>query len=110
MDEKGEAKMVILSIEGYQKLLLGKLQRQIKQEAEDIEKINREILKAQLAEKEVIVPELEIPKPRVVVPRVTLFNGNSSTNGQSVQRVDLREEVIDPSFDFEAPKMEFEDF
>ncbi len=56
--------------------------------------IEREILKAQLAE-ESISPTV-IAKPPVV-------------KNQPLARVDLREEVIDPSFDFEAPKVEIDD-
>ena len=88
MDEKGEGKLVIMSIEDYQKMLLGKLQKQIV----DVEKINKEIIKAQLHEPETIVP--------IVTPEI-------KRNGPP--RVDLREEVIDPSFDFEGPKVEIDD-
>ncbi len=89
VDEKGDAKLVIMSIEDYQRLLLGKLQKQV----EDVEKINRQILEAQLKEADVVP---EIPKPRPVRPH-------------AIPRVDLREEVIDPSFDFEGPKLELDD-
>src|SRR4051812_33864614 len=84
IDEKGDVKLVILPVEDYQKMLLGKLQKQIL----DVEKINQEILKAQLQEVETIQPEIKEIK----------------RNG--TPRVDLREEVIDPSFDFEGPKVE----
>lgn len=89
IDEQGEAKLVIMSVEEYQRLLLGKLQRQV----EDVEKINREIIKAQIMEPDVAS---QISKPRPPKPRV-------------IPRVDLREEVIDPSFDFEGPKIEIDD-
>ncbi len=84
-----------MSIEDYQKLLLGKLQRQVA----DVEKINKEILKAQMEEPAMATG---IPKPPVRGPKVSQ---------QSVPRevVDLRAEVIDPSFDFEGPKMEIDD-
>src|SRR3989344_7825511 len=85
MDEKGDASLVIMGVEEYQRLLLGKLQRQV----EDVEKINRQILEAQLKEVEAVP---EVPKPHAPRPRV-----------------DLREEVIDPSFDFEGPKLEVDD-
>ncbi len=90
MGEDGEAKLVIMPVEEYQRLLLGKLQRQV----EDVEKINKQIIEAQLRETEQ-VPEIQKP-PRP--PRAS-----------SVPRVDLRAEVIDPSFDFEAPKADFDD-
>lgn len=90
MDENGEAKLVIMSVEDYQRMLLGKLQRQV----EDVEKINKQIIEAQMKEVE---PAPEIQKP----PRPPKV--------ERVPRVDLRAEVIDPSFDFEGPKADFDD-
>ncbi len=95
IDETGDARLVIMSVEDYQKLLLGKLQRQVK----DVENINREIIKAQLQEPEIATPSVEVPKP--AAPRVEVR--------QERPKVDLREEVIDPSFDFEGPKIEIDD-
>ncbi|MDE2311987.1 MAG: hypothetical protein KGJ93_02770 [Patescibacteria group bacterium] len=92
MDESGEAHLVIMSVEDYQRLLLGKLQRQVKQQAEDVEKINREIIRAQLQEQ---------PAVPTSVPK--------AASQPAVPRVDLRAEVIDPSFDFEGPKVEVDD-
>ena len=88
IDESGEAKLVIMSVEQYQALLLGKLQKQV----EDVEDINQEIIKAQLNE-DIL---LEVPK----------------TQGPTLvqeSKTDLRAEVIDPSFDFEGPKVEIDD-
>ena len=96
--EDGEAKLVIMSIEEYQKLLLGKLQRQV----EDVEKINKQIIEAQLKDVE-RSPSMPAPKPSR--PRAA---GPEHHRG-AVPRVDLREEVIDPSFDFEGPKVEIDD-
>ena len=90
IDEKGEAKLVIMAVEEYQRLLLGKLQKQIL----DVEKINKEIIQAQLHEQ-------EIPKPQK--PPAPLLRESP------MPRFDLRSEVIDPSFDFEAPKTEIDD-
>jgi len=87
--EDGEAKLVIMSIEDYQKLLLGKLQRQVV----DIENINKQIIEAQLKEAD------EAPRQAKPVP----------PRPAAVPRVDLREEVIDPSFNFEGPKLEIDD-
>jgi len=98
VDEKGDMKLVIMSVEDYQRLLLGKLQKQIV----DVENINQQILKAQLQEPEVIVPEVEKPKPQVLSPQVR--------QSSQILRQDLRAEVIDPSFDFEMPKGETDDF
>ncbi len=90
IDEQGEPKLVIMGIDEYQKMLLGKLQRQIL----DVEKINKEIMRAQLTE--------ELSAKPATGPTV-------QTVPQPRARVDLREEVIDPSFDFEGPKVEVDD-
>jgi hypothetical protein len=91
IDESGEPKLVIMSIEDYQKLLLGKLQRQIL----DVEKINKEILEAQLTD------EPAVPTPATKGPTVS--------SKEKISNNDLRAEVIDPSFDFEGPKVEIDD-
>jgi hypothetical protein len=89
MDEEGNASLVIMSVEEYQKMLLGKLQKQVF----DVENINREIFKAQILENEKIANVEPVVQKRAV----------------AVQP-DLRSEVIDPSFDFEAPNFDGEDF
>lgn len=83
--EDGEVKLVMLKPEEYQQLLLGKLQQGIK----DIEEINKEITQAQLNENiGVELADLPPTKP---------------------ERVDLRSEVIDPNFNFDAaPGEEYE--
>ena len=91
LDEKGEPQLVIMTVDEYQGLLLGK----IKRETDDVEKINREILKAQLQE--------AAAPPVMLSPQVTIEQ--KTRNGQ----IDMREEVIDPSFDFEGPKVDLED-
>ena len=101
IDESGDAKLVIMSVEDYQKLLLGKLQRQVKQQTQDIEKINKEILKAQLQEPENISADRPISIRKPAAPTVKTNPG--------IARYDLRAEVIDPSFDFEGPKVEIDD-
>jgi hypothetical protein len=100
IDESGDCKLVILQVEDYQRLLLGKLQKQVKQQAEDVEKINKEIIKAQLLETDAPLSEVQKP-PSPAGPVVQ--------QRTPVPRVDLRAEVIDPSFDFEAPKVEIDD-
>ncbi|MCL5666861.1 MAG: hypothetical protein M1383_03765 [Patescibacteria group bacterium] len=122
LDEKGDARLVIMGVEDYQRLLLGKLQRQVRQQAEDIENINREIIKAQLQEIPIQAqaagqPDTmripgqptnpEIPKPNVAPPQI--IYSQTSSAPQKSGRIDLREEVIDPSFDFEGPKIEIDD-
>ena len=117
IDEQGEPKLVIMGIDEYQKMLLGKLQRQIL----DVEKINKMITQAQLNEEAIqnfkssprtdqrswfgtgaqLTEEISAAKPSIS-PTV-------QTVPQPRARVDLREEVIDPSFDFEGPKVEVDD-
>ena len=92
IDESGEPKLVIMSVEDYQKMLLGKLQRQIL----DVEKINKEIIKAQLAEDQ-------------KAPKAPAAKGPTVISEPIVSKTDLRAEVIDPSFDFEAPKEDLDD-
>lgn len=91
LDESGEAKLVIMSIEDYERMLLGKLQKQVT----DVENINQEILKAQLTE------EPDLPSAAIKGPTLTNYPPESKN--------DLRAEVIDPSFDFEGPKVEIDD-
>ena len=90
MDEKGEPKLVIMSVEEYQGMLLGKIAREVK----EVEEINKEILKAQLQERS---------GGEFAGPTVSVQTEDKPT------RPDMREEVIDPSFDFEGPKVEMED-
>ncbi|PIR96443.1 MAG: hypothetical protein COT92_00975 [Candidatus Doudnabacteria bacterium CG10_big_fil_rev_8_21_14_0_10_42_18] len=91
MDENGDAKLVIMGVEEYQKMLLGKLKKQIM----DVEKINQEILKAQLGDEDLSVTNTPVKEEVIYEP--------------IVPKIDLREEVIDPSFDFEGPKIDFDD-
>ncbi len=111
MDEAGDAKLVILPINEYQKLLLGKLQQKVVQQAEDIEKINKEIIKAQLTEKDTIEPVVETPFRKTVAPQVQSTRQVFPSRFQDLrEEVIVKEEVIDTSFNFEGPKVEFEDF
>lgn len=96
MDEGGEVKLVVLSIDDYVELMEGKLARKLKSTAEEVEKINKEIVRAQLEETPVAPP---VPHPASPTFTVT----------DRPPRVDLREEVLDPSFDFEGPKIEIDD-
>jgi hypothetical protein len=103
IDESGDAKLVIMSVEDYQRLLLGKLQRQVM----DVESINKEILRAQLEEQPIssAVSKSETKGPSVRNESFSPFNSSTEHH----QPVDLRAEVIDPSFDFEGPKVEIDD-
>lgn len=85
VDESGDIKLVILNLEEYQEMLLGKLKRQIA----DIESVNKEILKAQLEE----------TKPEVTIGPIA----KSGYLGGKIPTQDLRDEVIDPSFNFDVP-------
>lgn len=98
VDEKGEASLVIMGIEDYQKLVISKLEKQIL----DVENINKEILKAQLSETEDIVIEPEKPSRQIFGPKVRQM--------PKFQQPDLRAEVIDPSFNFDEERGEGEDF
>src|SRR6185437_10953186 len=83
IDEQGNPSLVIMSVEEYERILLGRVQQQV----ENIEEINREILKAQMQETAPVAQPIIKSRP---------------SN-------DLRQEVIDPSFDFEGPKVEIDD-
>jgi len=92
IDESGEAKLVIMRVEDYEKLLLGKLQRQVT----DVEEINKEIIHAQLTEDKAAALKAPLRGPTV-------------TQEAEISKNDLRAEVIDPTFDFEGPKVEIDD-
>ena len=89
IDENGEVKLVIMRVEEYQRLFLNKLQRQVL----DVEKVNKEIIRAQIQEPEIRKPVQPPPAPK----------------SNRIPQVDMRAEVIDPSFDFEGPKTDLED-
>ncbi len=108
LDETGEAKLVILPLEEYQKLLLGKLQKQVN----EVENINRKIIEAQLRDTTADQPISKLADQQISQSAHQPIN--KSVNQQVSQstnhiRVDLREEVIDPSFDFEGPKVDIDD-
>lgn len=79
MDETGEIKLVIMKVEDYEQVLVGRLAKT----AVDIEKINQEITKAQLVD--------PVETPEVILET-------------RAPRVDMRAEVIDPSFNFDGPQ------
>ncbi|HVY67461.1 MAG TPA: hypothetical protein VHA30_01000 [Patescibacteria group bacterium] len=92
MDETGDIKLVILPAGDYERLAKGGKPAAKSEPAIDAEKVNREILHAQLHDL-----EQEVAHP------VSDFRSSQPP------RVDLREEVIDPTFDFEGPKVNMED-
>lgn len=81
VDEAGDVKLVVMNASEFQNLLVGKLTEQV----EDIETINKEIVQAQLRED--LAP---------IVPQ----RGEKGLYPQ----VDMRSEVIDPSFNFDGPE------
>lgn len=103
IDEKGDAKLIIMSVEEYQRLLLGKLQKQVL----DVENINKEILKAQLQDNTEAAPA--VPKPFTQASAPWQKFGPKVMSEPEISKNDLRAEVIDPSFDFEGPKVEIDD-
>jgi hypothetical protein len=96
MDEAGDAKLVIMGMEDYAKLAGSALQPVV----EDVEKVNREITEAQLHEPEIVKPIVETP---VIIQEI------KSSPHHTMPVVDLREEVIDPTFDFEGPKIDLDE-
>ena len=94
IDDSGDAKLVIMSVEDYQRMLLGKLQRQVK----DVESVNKMITQVQLQDDLPVAPQ---PK--------SVTKGPSLIHQRAFPPVDLRAEVIDPSFDFEGPKVGIDD-
>jgi hypothetical protein len=106
MDENGDVKLVIMDIEDYQGMLLGKLQKQV----QDIETINKEIVKAQLQE-EVVPPVTKNGKnnSNITIADAPKNNAPITQNQNHHQFTDMREEVIDPSFDFEGPKVNIDE-
>ncbi len=104
MDEAGETNLVIMSVEEYQKMLLGKSQKQ----ALDIEKVNQEITKAQLQEA-ASVPVRSAPRTNAghVPENIPVEQNYVHPDYNGAQ--DSKEEVIDPSFDYEAPKVDIEE-
>lgn len=83
MDEAGEVKLVIMGIADFEKMM-DRPQSPSKPSI-DIEEVNQKITKAQLSEESTPVdlgPAVHIRRPRV----------------------DMRAEVIDPSFDFDLPQ------
>lgn len=94
MDEHGDINLVILGMGEYERLQnKNSSSSTAKQEpVEDIEKINKEILTAQLQEP-IVIPVPEVPE--IILP-------------DKAPRQDLRSEVIDPSFNFDPTRDEFD--
>lgn len=83
MDESGEVQLVIMGTADFEKMM-NRPQVPVKPVV-DIEEVNQKITKAQLTEETTPVdlgPAVHVQRPRV----------------------DMRAEVIDPSFDFDSPQ------
>ena len=96
MDEKGDLQLVIMGAGEYQRAKSHQAESR-KSEIPDPEMVNREILKAQLSE-DALIEKLPTANPYRSSPPPEI-----RSNGLPKQR-DMREEVIDPSFDFDAPE------
>jgi hypothetical protein len=94
VDSAGDVQLVIMGVGEYQKMLVTKVAEQLA----DIEKINQEITQAQLVE----APEPPVA-PRELFKSVAFEESSVQANG--LTRQDLRSEVIDPTFNFDAPDM-----
>jgi hypothetical protein len=93
--DDGELKLVILPAAEYEQLMLGKLRGTVAQQRLDVDRVNQLITDAQLTQPE---PAVETPAPAPAAPQV-------SVQALGEQALELREEAIDPSFDFEGPKV-----
>lgn len=118
VDESGEVKGVMVSYSEYQKLT-GNTGLKEKPTPEDVtEKINRAILQAQLME-DATVDVAPTPPPAKPAQRLDsllskraeqLFKSMpANRNGNSRPAVDMRSEVVDPNFDYNAPVVTSED-
>jgi hypothetical protein len=102
LDETGEIKLVVLSVDEYQRVLRGKLRQQV----EDIEAVNKQIVQAQLED------DSRAPQALSATSNLPAALGGVKPARSAV---DLRSEVIDPNFDFntsddgEAVQTEFDD-
>ncbi len=91
LDEAGEVKLVIMPLEEYKSLTVGKAVKS----ALDPETVNKQIIKAQLEDVSELTPASAPKSPQV--------------QSLDLEKRDLREEVIDLSFDFDGPKTDFDD-
>jgi len=130
LDEEGEISFVLLSGERYQEVLgaqkdAKKVETKVLPKQPDPEEINRKIVEAQLTE--VTEVKAAIPEQEQVVaqlekqPMVTdsMHIGNvlqerlkqwpRTYSVPTVQTQNGSDESIDPSFDFEGPKLSIED-
>ena len=87
VDANGDVQLVIMGAGEYQKMLVNKVAEQLA----DIEQINQEIVQAQLSD----------PGQKKELFKAIPFQEEVRPNG--IERQDLRSEVIDPTFNFDAP-------
>lgn len=105
VDEQGDVQGVLLTTEYYQKLVGAR--QEMKRVVEDFaEKVNREILQAQLSEDS--EPAVSAPEriDSILSERAQdLFKSMPYGRNGIKPTVDLRSEVIDPNFDFNAEEI-----
>lgn len=107
MDEKGDIGLVIMGMAEYHRMKSAEVGMQNGRQPVDPEVVNREILKAQLAEggasQGLPLATKGSPWQQSGNPYRSAPPPEIRSNGLAKQR-DMREEVIDPSFDFDAPE------
>jgi len=113
-DEQGNVKLVVMSPEFYRQLISKDKLRQLQT---DVEEINKKILRAQLQDEQ--LPKTEhVRQSRIVhgplagvvdIPgKPAASFSNQPTFGMQPQvSIDAREEVLDPTFDFDVPTEKF---
>lgn len=93
INEKGEVSLVILGMDEYHRLR----GEQPHSPSVDPEAVNRQILQAQLEELDKELTSIKQATAQIAAgPKVAVGNLPGT------KKVDLREEVIDPSFDFDS--------
>jgi hypothetical protein len=106
VDSEGELKLVIMPASHYQKMLGKRLTKVI----EDIESVNNEIMSAQLSD----IPETPVA-PESHISHALKEKMEKYAAGFSTPKVRTdeanggKEEVIDPTFDFEGPRFSIDD-
>lgn len=113
VNELGDVQGVFMSFNAYQKLSGSIPITEVKEQPKpDPEKINREILESQLAEEEILSATEDPAKIEKQAPLEKLDSLLSKRAEQLFKsipynytgRPDLRSEVIDPNYDFNAPE------
>ncbi len=118
IDDNGEVKGVFVAYDSNARN--GKPEQSAEQKKDiDPEKINRAILEAQLQDEATPTPAVAVPEPDALIPPAERLDSLLSRRAQELFRsvpnkaerkvVDMRAEVIDPNYDFNAPEVSSED-